>query len=133
MNTQYYEKAVELGNMILASETSLRLADAKAVFEENEAAQAAYGEFSEFHKSMQIAQQSGFLTLEQYQEALGKLVEMEITAKQIPAVQEYLKAQEDYNNFVSSVLEMLKQTIGYVEPKSGGCGGGCGGHHHGKR
>ena len=130
MNTQYYEKAVELGNMILASETSLRLADAKAAFEEDADAQAAYREFNEFHKNTQIAQQSGFLTQERYQEALGKLVEMEIAAKQIPAVQEYLKAQEDYNNFVNSVLEMLKQTIGYTEPKSGGCGGSCGGRHH---
>ena len=132
MNTQYYEKAVELGNMILASETSLRLADAKAAFEGDEAAQAAYREFNELHRNTQIAKQSGFLTQERYQEALGKLVEMEIAAKQMPVVQEYLKAQEDYNSFVASVLEMLKQTIGYTEPKSRGCGGGCGGHH-GKR
>ena len=130
MNTQYFEKAVELGNMILASEISLRLADAKAAFQTDDAAQAAYAEFNEFRKNTQIAQRSGFLTQKEYQEALSKLVDMEITVKKMLVVQEYLKSQEDYDNFVNSILEVLKQTIGYVEPKSGGCGG-CG--SHGKR
>ena len=131
MNTECHEKAVELGNMILASEVSLRLADAKAAFEEDAAAQSAYEKYNEYRKNMQIAQQSGFFTPERYQEALGKLVQMEIDMKNVAAVREYLKAQEDYNNFANSVLEMLKQTIGYTEPKSSGCGG-CGGHHHRK-
>ena len=130
MDTQCLEKAIELGNMILASEVSLRLADAKAAFEEDTDAQAAYAEYNEFHKNTQIAQQSGFLTPERYQEALGKLVEMEISVKKLSVVQEYLKANEDYNNFANSVLEMLKQTIGYAESKSCGCGG-CGSHRHG--
>ena len=129
MDTQYFEKAIELGNMILASETSLRLADAKAAFEADAAAQAAYEEFNEFHKNTKIAQQSGFLTQERYQEALGKLIQMEIDLKKMVAVQEYLKAQEDYDNFANSVLEILKQTIGYIEPKPSGCGG-CGSHHN---
>jgi len=98
MNTQCLEKAVELGNMILSSETSLRLADAKAAFEEDYAAQAVSDE--------------------------------NIDVKKMPSMQEYLKALDDYDNFANSVLEMLKQTIGYIEPKSGGCGG-CG--SHGKR
>ena len=127
MNIECYEKAVELGNMVLASEVSLRLADARTAFDEDAAAQAAYAEFDEYRKNTQIAQQSGFLTQERYQEALGKLVEMEINVKQMPVVQEYLKAQEDYDNFANSVLEMLKQTMGYIESKSGGCGG-CGSH-----
>ena len=127
MDTQYYEKAVELGNMILASETSLRLADAKAAYEADATAQEAYQQYNEYHNNTRIAQQGGLLTKEQYQEALGKLVEMEIDAKKIPAVQEYLKSQEDYDNFANSVVEMLKQTIGYKELKSSGCGG-CGRH-----
>ena len=125
MNTLYYEKAVELGNMILASETSLRLADAKAAFEADLAAQDAYAKYNEFSKNMRISQQSGFFTQEQYQQALGQMVELEIAVKKMPAAQEYLKAQEDYDNFAKSVLEMLKQTIGHIEPKAGGCGGGC--------
>jgi len=119
---------VELGNMILASETSLRLADAKAAFEADSAAQAAYAEYNEFSKNMRISQQSGFLTQERYQQALEQMVELEIAVKQMPTAQEYLKAQENYDNFAKSVLEMLKQTIGYIETKSGGCGGGCCGH-----
>jgi len=130
MNTQYYEKILELGNMILASELSLRLADAKAAFEEDAAAQTAYGDFNEFRQNTQIAQQSGFLTPEQYQEALGKLVQMEIDVKKMIVVQEYLKSQENYDNFANSVLEMLRQTIGAAAVKSGGCGG-CG--NHGRR
>jgi cell fate (sporulation/competence/biofilm development) regulator YlbF (YheA/YmcA/DUF963 family) len=131
MDTQYFEKALELGNMILASEASLRLADAKAAFEADGAAQAAYEEFNRFRENMQTARQSGLLTRERYQEALGKLVQMEIDAKKMVPVQEYLKAQEDYDNFANFVLEMLKQTMGYLEPKSGGCGG-CGGYHKGR-
>ncbi|MDR2183499.1 MAG: YlbF family regulator [Clostridiales bacterium] len=130
MDMQCYEKAIELGNMILASEQSLRLADAKAAFEEDSAAQSAYEKYNEYHENMQIARQSGFFSSERYQEALGKLVQMEIDMKKMPAAQEYLKAQEDYDKFANSVLEILRQTIGCAEAKSGGCGG-CG-HGHRK-
>ena len=130
MDTQCLEKAVELGNMVLASEVSLRLADAKAAFEADEAAQAAYEEYSQFKENTKIAHQSGFLTPERYREALEKLAEMEIAVKEKVAVQEYLKAQADYDSLANSVLEALRQTIGLAEAKLGGCGG-CG--KHGKR
>jgi len=108
-----HDKAVELGNMVLAHETSLRLADARAAYEADAAAQAAYAKYEEFRR---VAGQS--------QDALEKLIQLEIDAKKLPAVQEYLRAQEDYNNFAGSVIEMLRLTIGYDKPKSG-CGGGC--------
>ncbi|MCL2573481.1 MAG: YlbF family regulator [Defluviitaleaceae bacterium] len=130
MNTRCYEKAVELGNMVLASEVSLRLADAKAAFEEDMNAQTAYADYNEFCENTQIAYKSGFLTQKKYQEALQRMVEMEIDVKNIPIVQEYIKAKEDYDNFANSVIEMLRQTIGHTESKSCGCGG-CG--SHGKR
>jgi len=123
METIYLEKAAELGNMILASETSLRLADTKAAFEADTAAQAAHAEYNEHQKNMQTAQESGLMTRERYQQALTQLVELEIEMKSQPAVQEYLKAEADFNNFATSVLEMLRMTIGLKSAHSGGCGG----------
>ena len=130
MDTVYFEKAAELGNLILASETSLRLADAKAAFEADEAAQTAHQKYNEFQKNMRLAQEGGLMTREKYQEALAQLVELEIDMKNKPAVQEYLKAEADFNNFANSVLEMLRLTIGLESTHSGGCGG-CG--HGGRR
>jgi len=126
MEMVYLEKAAELGNLILASETSLRLADAKAAFEADEAAQSAFKEYNEHQKGMQIAQERGLMTQERYQKALTRLVELEIEMKSKPAVQEYLKADTDFNNFATSVLEMLRMTIGIEAGHFGrGCGGGC--------
>ena len=126
MDTIYLEKAAELGNLILASETSLRLADAKAAFEADAVAQSAYREYNEHQKGMQIAQESSLMTQERYQQTLTRLVELEIEMKSKPAVQEYLRADADFNNFANSILEMLRMTIGLDSGRSGhGCGGGC--------
>ncbi|MCL2396642.1 MAG: YlbF family regulator, partial [Defluviitaleaceae bacterium] len=65
--TIYYEKAMELGNMILSSETSLRLADAQAAFDEDAAASEHYMQYEERQESLQTAISGGLLNAEQYQ------------------------------------------------------------------
>ena len=122
--TTCHQKAIELGNLIVASEISMTLADARANFDADTEAVKAYDQYMEHQKSIQIAANSGLITAEQYQEALTKLVEMEINLKSRPAVQEYLKAEQEYKDFIDSVLAALKATVG-ISSKSpcGGCGG----------
>jgi len=113
----YFEKVVELGNLILASEESLRLADAKAAFEADEAAQADYTAF--------LAYQENLTEAENYQEALAWLVQMEIDLKSKPVVQEYLKADSCYTNFANGIMQMLKLTV-LKDTENDSCGGCCG-------
>lgn len=111
LTTIYFEKAIELGNMVVESEASIRLADARAAFEADARAKSSYQSYEEYQKNMQIAIQSGFMTEETYQQALKKRIELEIELKSQPIVQEMLRAESEYNNFVSSVVEMLQLTI----------------------
>ena len=123
--TNCHEKAIELGNLIVASEISMTLADARANLDADADAAKAHEEYMEHQKNIQIAASSGLITAEQYQEALAKLIEMEINLKSRQAVQEYLKAEGEYKDFIDSILSTLKATVG-INSKSS-CGGGCGG------
>ena len=122
LNTIYFEKAVELGNMIRESEASKRLADAKAVFEADETAVSDYAKFKEQTEALQIVRTSGYLNDKNYSDALSQSVSLEIKLKSQQVVQEYIKAEEDYNNFVFSIVDVIKQTVGLSAHGCGGCG-----------
>lgn len=119
--TACYDKAAELGEMVVGSELSMRLADAKAAFEADAAAQETYAQYEKQREELAA------LRGEEYQEALLKLVETEIALKSQMVVQEYLKAEEEYDSFANAVVEALRVAVfGEAGGKScGGCGG-CG-------
>ena len=120
----YLKKAAELGDFVLASEESLRLADARAAFEADAAAQYAYTQFQECQRNLQADLKKGLLPPKEHQEALGRLVKMEIELKNKPVVQEYIKAAENYSNLANAVVQMLQTTIlPNLNTKS--CGGCC--------
>jgi len=122
------EKADELGNLMKESEASIRLADAKAAFENDADAKRAYDEYNEFQEHFKIAAASGFMTQSGYEETLGKLVEMEIDLKNRLVVREYLQADSDYSKFANAIISKLKKSFGISDGGSSGCGGcGCGG------
>ena len=120
------KKAIELGEMIMSSEASIRLADAKAAFEANAQAAKAHNDYMLHTKTLQTAKESGLIDRKHYSQLLAKLIEMEINLKNIPAVQEYYKAEEDYNNYATTIVDILKSAIGMENAHARGCGGcGC--------
>ncbi|MCL2415260.1 MAG: YlbF family regulator [Defluviitaleaceae bacterium] len=122
-----FEKARELGQMILESEQSMRLADAKAALNEDENAKNAIEEINSYQGSLRIAIESGHLSREQMEKAQKRLSEMQSELAGYPVAKEFFNAQEDLDNLLKGVTFVIETIV-----KGGtGCGGcnnhGCGG------
>jgi len=86
------------------------LADAKAAFEADTDAAAAFEEYNE---------KRGKIDAEE-------LAQLEIALKSRPVVQEYLRAEAEYNELADSTVDAVKTAI--FGARAGCCGNsGCGG------
>jgi len=127
----YLEKARELGRMILESEVAKQMGDAAAVYEADE---NAVEEFEVYKARFQIFQkqlQENELNEEEYQKESAMLNEMAEKLKDYPAIAGIINAENDFNDFVSAIMDVLRatimgQTVGACGSKSG-CSSGCGG------
>lgn len=124
----YFEKARELGNLILSSEQSLRLSDAHEAYKNNEEAKVKLEEYKAYQKNIGEGMQSGVLPKEEFQRATKVLTEMGAELKKHPVVGELISAENEFNGFVNQVMNILKQTIMGTDSECAGndsCSGGC--------
>ncbi len=121
----YYEKAREIGEMILASEESKYLADCQAVFDGDEEAKSRLAEYTNYQRDVQVSMENGVLDQESFKKATAKLQEMGAALKKHQVVGELIKAETEFNFFVNQIMQVIKNTVMGVQENS--CGGECGG------
>lgn len=121
-----YEKARELGELLLETEQAKRLTDARYIFDGDEQAQKALFDYTEYRNNVVNKMEDGSLKPEQYKEEAKKINEMAKELKNTPIVGDMLKAESEFNSLVNQVMEILKVTINGEEETSG-CTGNCSG------
>jgi len=127
----YFEKARELGNLILTSEQAKNLADASAAFNKNEEAKEKLEEYKKYSANVQESADKKLLGKEELKIATQRLTEMVVDLKKDPDVAALTLAEGEFNGFVNQVMNILKLTItgAPVEEEennkegNGGCGG----------
>lgn len=130
--SNYFEKARELGELIKESEYAKIMADARAVYEENEAAVQMLNEYASYQNNVKQSMDQGVMTTEQARESTQRLAAMVHELKQEPAIAALIFAENEFNAFVNQVMNVLKFTI-TGEDESDGCStgecGSCAGCH----
>lgn len=120
-----YDKARELGNLLLESEEGKRLNDKRYIFDGSEESKRRLNEYSRYRESVHLKLNSGELGEEEVkleQENLKKKIE-EVTAD--PIISDMIRAEEDFANLVSSVMNIVRATIEGESEGFAGCSGNC--------
>ncbi len=120
-----YEKARELGEMILETDEGKRLYDAKFVYQGDEDAKSVLSQYMQFRNALQVKMQSGELSEEEFKVEFEKLKKFGEDAKKNEVVAELMAAEEQFNRVVNSVLGILKETVLKDDEEAGGCSGSC--------
>lgn len=125
----YFEKARELGKLMLESEQGLRLSDARAVFDNDRSVVEMLEEFKNYQENVNKSMRDGATTQDQYTKASQIMLEKTVELKKHPIVGELIKTENEFYAFVNQVLGVVKATItGDIQEQRGGCGsGGCSG------
>ena len=139
-----FEKAKELGEMILASEESKALADATAAFEASEESKTKFEEFKAYRQNIHDSIQQKAMSEEEYMKASERLNEMQAEIKEDANIKAVIQSENEYNGFVDQIMRTIQVTVmgeeaadacgGHDHSHCGGCGGGHGhghGHNHG--
>ncbi len=108
---QVYGKARELGNLILSSEQSLRLSDAKYAYENDEQSRNQLEEYKAYQNEIQCNLENGLITPEDFKEASKKLTDLGATLKKHPIIGELIASETAFNTLVNEVMAILKATI----------------------
>ena len=116
----YYEKARELGQMILESDFSKNLADARAVYDGDEEAIKLMNDYVAYQDNIRESMEKGALTQEQLEVSTQRLSEMVHELKKHPVVGALVSAENEFNGFVNQVMNVLKETI-MGKPEGSGC------------
>lgn len=131
----YYEKARELGNLILSSDYAKALTDASEAFNADEETKRKFEEYKSYQASIKDSMDKKVMTSEEFKIASRRLTEMGAELKQIDTIAALTYAENEFNGFVNQVMNILKLTITGAslneEPKASGCSGcstrSCGG------
>lgn len=118
-----FEKARELGNLLLETPEGKKLNDKKYIFEGNEESQRKLFEYSRYREAVQVKIHSGELSEEDLkveQENMKKKID-EVTAD--PIISDMLKAEEEFSALVNQAMNVLRATI--EGESEGGCSGSC--------
>ncbi len=122
----YKEKAKELGTLILSSDQAKTLADATAIYQSSEEAQAKMLEYQQYQANVQKSMQAGEVTQEEMNKMTKHMTEMAAELKQDAVIGALVFAENEFNGFVNNIMNVVKSTIMGVD-ESAGCNGGCGG------
>jgi cell fate (sporulation/competence/biofilm development) regulator YlbF (YheA/YmcA/DUF963 family) len=123
----YFEKARELGGLLLETPENKRLERARAEFEKNAEASAAFESLKQRRAELQKRINSGTVTREKYNEAVKGLTELTLELKKHPLIAEFSAAETEFYGLVSQTLETVKSTVTGELPEGSACGGSCGG------
>lgn len=132
-STIYHDKAKELGNLLLASEPYRRLVSAREAYAEDTYAQELDKKIADFNNSLQVGIKMGALTTDDYRAAISEMAQMEKELKESGTVKEYMEAEEEYNEFITSVMGILNKIVDNLNtsveggPKMCSCGSNPGG------
>ena len=121
---ELYDKARELGEMILETKEGKRFYDAKFVYNGDAEAQKVLAGYMHARNLLQSKAQTNSITEEEFQEELKKLQEIGKKTQENPIVDELLTAQDEFNQLVNTVLGILKETV-VKDEENGGCSGSC--------
>ncbi|WP_250227422.1 YlbF family regulator [Anaeropeptidivorans aminofermentans] len=125
----YFEKARELGNLILESDYAKAMEEANEVYLNDETAKEQMSKYQDYYAEIQKGIQESSLSQEEVTEASKKLSEMVEELKAIPSMAALIYAEGEFNDFVTEIMNILRLTITgkSAEEINTGCGGSCGG------
>ncbi len=129
--SECFDKARELGELILLSEKARLLADANNEFLLDMDSKVKFDEYKKYQEDVKISMQNKDVSKEEITIMTRRLTEMAAELKEIPTVAALVFAENEYNAFVNNVLQVVKATImgqntdcdsGSCSSCSGGCG-----------
>lgn len=128
--TECFDKARELGNLILLSDKAKLLADANNEFMLDFDAKEKMDEYKKYQENVKESMQNKDTSKEEITIMTRRLTEMATELKEIPTVAALVFAENEYNAFVNNVMGIVKATImgQNTECDSGSCSScsGCG-------
>ena len=123
-----FEQARELANALLETKEGKKYQEAKYIFEGDSESIEMLQEYAKKTQDFQMRMQRGEAgpEFENAREELNKFV---MQMKENTIITELFKAEGEFNQMVSSVMDIFNATLmGESEQQGGGCcGGGCGG------
>ena len=120
-----YEKARELGEMILETKEGKRLYDAKFIYGGDDDAKKVLTEYMMYRNILRSKAGDGSISEEELKSEIQKLNVLGEKAKENAVVKELMDAEDKFNTLVNSVLNSLKETVLKDEEESEGCTGSC--------
>ncbi len=129
--SECFDKARELGNLILLSDQAKLLADANNEFLLDFDAKEKMDEYKKYQEDVKVSMSSKDISKEEITIMTRRLTEMAAELKEIPTVAALVFAENEYNAFVNNVMGVVKATImgQNTECDSGSCSScssGCG-------
>ncbi len=128
--SECFDKARELGNLILASDHALRLADATNEFQLDFEAKEKMDEYQKYQENVKVTMQNPETSKDEITVLTRRLTEMASELKEYPTVAALIFAENEYNAFVNNVMGVVKATImgQNTDCGEGGCSS-CSGCH----
>ena len=120
-----YEKARELGEMILETKEGKRLYDAQFRYGGDDDAKKVLTEYMMYRNILRSKAGDGSISEEELKSEIQKLNVLGEKAKENAVVKELMDAEDKFNTLVNSVLNILKETVLKDEEESEGCTGSC--------
>ncbi|MCT4612995.1 MAG: YlbF family regulator [Clostridia bacterium] len=133
-----FEKAKEVGELLVESNEYKSLREAKDNFMANEAAMKEMDDYQNFQEDIQARMMNGELEEEAFKAEVEKLKDMGLKLKENKAINDLVNAESDFNDILNQVLAVIRATIGGDELEEGcghdhghdhgdcgGCSGGC--------
>ena len=126
----YFQKARELGNMILQSPAAKNMADASANYDRDKNSVAEFENYKMRFEAFQGRMQNGQISEAEYNMEAKALDDIALRLKKYPVIAGIIDAENEFNGFVTEIMEVLQATV--MNGIAGGCGGGrcsgkCGG------
>ena len=120
-----YEKARELGEMILETKEGKRFYDAKFIYRGDDNAKEVLTEYMRYRNILRSKAGDGSISEEELKSGIQKLNALGDKAKENAVVKELMDAEDNFNALVNPVLNILKETVLKDDEEGGGCGGSC--------
>ena len=118
-----YDKARELGNMLLETKEGKKLNDKRFIFEANEDSKRRLYEYSRFREAVYVKINSGSLSESELAQQQQELNEKIAQVKSDPIISDMIKAEDEFSVLVNSVMNVLRATI--EGESESGCSGNC--------
>jgi len=120
----YFEKAKELGQLILSSDIAKNMGDASAAYEADKEAVSQFESYKMRLTEFQEQLKEGKWSEEEYKKESDALNEIAASLKEYPSIAGIISAEDEFNNFVTEIMNVLRVTI--MGQTGNGCGSGSG-------